>query len=177
MNKNLKIVLMIIAGFVLSLVYYRMFFSNFDKNNLVEYNVVLIQNPEYHSGAVHGSPSWWFKSKNQTFELNNYNPVNISEQEIRQLEKGDSLTIYNYQYFSIPSFLGKLNDRIIVHGIKAEKLKKYYPHLIKKHIRELDVQVFWGINFFTLLIGFTIYSDNLKKKNNTTNRERLFTNH
>lgn len=159
---------MLIVGLVMSLVYYRMFFSNFDNNDIVEYNVVLNQNPEYHSGAVHGSSSWWFKTEHQTFELHNINSINISKEEIYQLKKGDSLTIYTYEYFSIPSFFRKLNHRITIHGLKTARLKKYNPQLIKKDIRNLDVQVFWSINFLAVLGGFAIYS-NYIKKNNTSN--------
>lgn len=151
----------------MSLAYYRMLFSTFDSNDIVEYNVVLIENPEYHSGAVHGSPSWWFKTEHLTFELENINSLNISKQEISQLKKGDSLIIYTYKYFSIPSFFRKLNGRITIHGLKTGKLNKYNPQLIKKDIRDLDVQVFWSINFFAVLCGFAIYSNNIKRNNST----------
>lgn len=83
-------------------------------------------------------------------------------------KKGDSLTIYTYEYFSIPSFFRKLNHRITIHGLKTARLKKYNPQLIKKDIRNLDVQVFWSINFLAVLGGFAIYS-NYIKKNNTSN--------
>ena len=151
----------------MSLAYYRMFFSTFDSNDIVEYNVILSQNPEYHSGAVHGSPSWWFKTEHLTFELNNINPLNISKQEISQLKKGDSLTIYTYEYFSIPSFVGKLNERTTIHGLKTRKLNKYYPQLIKNEIRDLDVQVFWSIHFLAVLGGFAIYSNHIKRNKTT----------
>lgn len=165
MSKKFKIVLIIFLGLFISLIYYRMLFSNFDKNNIVEYNVVLIQKPEYHSGAVHGSPSWWLKSKHLTFEIEHYNPLKISKQEIQKLKKGDSLKIYNYDYISVPS-LG--NNRIIIHGLKSSKMNKYYPQLIKKKIRDLDVQVFWSIHFLAVLGGIGYYYD--KNTKNTTKK-------
>jgi hypothetical protein len=164
MSKKLKIVLIIFLGLFISLIYYRMFFSNFDKNNIVEYNVVLIQKPEYHNGA-RSSPTWWLKSKHLTFEIEHYNPLKISKQEIQKLKKGDSLKIYNYDYISVPS-LG--NNRIIIHGLKTSKLNKYYPQLIKKKIRDLDVQVFWSIHFLAVLGGIGYYYD--KKTKNTTKK-------
>ncbi|MFN5417267.1 MAG: hypothetical protein ACK5B9_09435 [Flavobacteriia bacterium] len=167
MSKKSKIALMIIVGPIMCLVYYRMFFGGFDKRNIVKYDVVLIKNPEYHGGAVRGSPSWYFKTDKNTFELDNINPLDISKQEIRQIKKGDSLTIYSYEYFSFSSFLRKSNNRIIIHGLKTGKLNKYYPNLIQQVIRDLDLQVFWSVHFLAILGGFAIYSR--KKKNDTTN--------
>jgi len=158
---------MIIVGLGMVLVYYRMFFSNFDYRSIRKYEVVLIQNPEYHGGAVRQSPSWWLKTKHQIFELQNINPVNISDKEIHQIRRGDSLKIFTYEYFSIASFFRGLNGRVTILGLKSNQINKYNPTLIKKHVRELDIQAFWVFHLFMAITSFAFYSDMMKKKYNT----------
>lgn len=158
-----------LIGAILTSVNYRMFFASFDYQSIIEHNVVLTENPEYHTGGVRGTPSWWFRTVDQTFQLNKNNPNNISKKEINQIKKGDSLILFSYQYYSISSFIDFLNGRTSIFGIKSKNLTKFDPILIQNHIREMDVKGFWGFNIFLIFTLMFMYSDWLKQKFNTSN--------
>lgn len=140
---------------------YRMFFASYNPKSILTSTGYLSKKPEFHSGGVRQSSSWWFYMDGQCYQLNNLNPVDISKKEILNLDLNEKITFYSYEYKSIPSFFDFLNNATRLVGIETDHFKKFSHKKVWDDIRRMDVQIFWGLNFFLIFLLFVVF----RKKN------------
>ena len=166
MNNQIRIFLVIILSFILIHINYRMFFVHYD-NKLIE----------LHSGYLDSNPQlispnkgsfWQMSINNKKFELRYIN-LGIKDSEIKKIRKGEKITLYSYNSFSMMSLFDYLNGRTTVLGIKTNNIVKNKSFYIINNVKSMDFKGFIFINPFVFLALYAIYEDYKKKK--TENRK------